>query len=71
MGVIDAPNYYSVVNKLYHDVSDFEESNEPPKVKLDSDTVNFGKISFVISPCRYGQSFIYMSIDTDNQFPGH
>ncbi|KIM82825.1 hypothetical protein PILCRDRAFT_457561 [Piloderma croceum F 1598] len=46
LGIIDAPNYYSVVHKLYHGVSDFEESAEPPKVKLDNDTVIFGKISY-------------------------
>ena len=47
LGLTDASNYDSVVHKFYHDVSDMAESDEPPKVKLESDNVDFGKIWFV------------------------
>ena len=43
---MDASRYDNVVHKIYYDISDFEESAEPPVIKLESDTVDFGKIRF-------------------------
>ena len=51
LGIIDAQKYDRTVHKLYHDISDIEVSEEPPKIKLESNTIDFGKISSVPSRC--------------------
>ena len=39
------------MHKLYYGISDFEASAEPPKIKLESSIIDFGKISSVLSLC--------------------
>jgi len=45
LGVIDTSNYDAIALKLYHDVSDFEDSGGP-RVKLESNTIDFGEIRY-------------------------
>lgn len=54
--IIDAQKYDAFAFKLYHSVSEFEKAPEPAKMKLSRSTIDFGKISSVISQTLFRPS---------------